>query len=144
MPAKPTDTPTKDEEAAISANPPRLYQKQQSPPVSPIDQPTPLSTWLLRLLCLPFCTAIFNFQSLLLVILLFICTSTYLHSMAPSLLDRTKDGPLSVFWKSARIGERLSPYVSLLCAVMAVSRPYHNPSMRTSCMGKEKLEANMW
>jgi len=41
--------------------------------------------------------------------------------MAPSLLDRTKDGPFSIFWKSARIGERLSPYVSILCFVMAVS-----------------------
>lgn len=66
-------------------------------------------------------TAIFNFQSLLLVILLFICTATYIHSLIPSLLDRNKDGPFSIFWKSARIGERLSPYVSISCCIMAVS-----------------------
>ena len=28
-----------------------------------------------------------------------------------------------IFWKCARIGERLSPYVSLCCIVMAVSLP---------------------
>lgn len=28
-----------------------------------------------------------------------------------------------VFWKFARIGERLSPYVSLCCIAMAVSIP---------------------
>lgn len=66
-------------------------------------------------------TAIFNFQSLLLVILLFICTSTYIHAIFPSIMDRNKDGVLGIFWKSARIGERLSPYVSLACVVMAVS-----------------------
>lgn len=39
-------------------------------------------------------------------------------------MDRNKDnyfvGP---FWKCARIGERLSPYVSIACVVMAVSSP---------------------
>ncbi|OQV05871.1 hypothetical protein CLAIMM_10528 [Cladophialophora immunda] len=66
-------------------------------------------------------TAIFNFQSLLLVILLIICTSTYVHSMAPGVMDRNKDGVMGIFWKCARIGERLSPYVSIFCIVMAVS-----------------------
>lgn len=37
-------------------------------------------------------TALFNFQSLLLVILLLICTSTYAHSMFPAIMDRNKDG----------------------------------------------------
>jgi hypothetical protein len=36
-------------------------------------------------------------------------------------MDRNKDGVLGVFWKCARIGERLSPYVSLCCILMAVS-----------------------
>ncbi|MBE3050459.1 protein kish [Candidatus Bathyarchaeota archaeon] len=42
-------------------------------------------------------TALFNFQSLLLVILLLICTSTYGHAMFPAIMDRNKDGyvPLS-------------------------------------------------
>jgi hypothetical protein len=37
-------------------------------------------------------TAIFNLQSLVLVILLCICTSTYIHSIIPSIMDRNKDG----------------------------------------------------
>ncbi|KAF2745676.1 DUF1242-domain-containing protein [Sporormia fimetaria CBS 119925] len=67
-------------------------------------------------------TALFNFQSLLLVLLLTICTSTYFHATFPSLMDRNRDNYLvGPFWKCARIGERLSPYVSLACVVMAVS-----------------------
>lgn len=37
-------------------------------------------------------TALFNFQSLLLIILLLICTSTYLHSIFPAIMDRNKEG----------------------------------------------------
>ena len=90
-------------------------------------------------------SALFNFQSLLLVILLLICTSAYAHGVFPGIIDRNKDGYVSViqclacichkrieadpcmprlfgiFWKCARIGERLSPYVSICCVVMAVS-----------------------
>ncbi|QDS76345.1 hypothetical protein FKW77_002864 [Venturia effusa] len=66
-------------------------------------------------------TAIFNFQSLLLAILLLICTSTYIHSIVPGFMDRNKDGLFGIFWKCARIGERLSPYVSLACIGMAIS-----------------------
>ncbi|KAF2256134.1 DUF1242-domain-containing protein [Trematosphaeria pertusa] len=66
-------------------------------------------------------TALFNFQSLLLVILLTICTSTYAHYVFPGIMDRNKDSYyMAPFWKSARVGERLSPYVSLACVVMAV------------------------
>ncbi len=31
------------------------------------------------------------------------------------------DSVFGIFWKCARIGERLSPYVSICCVVMAVS-----------------------
>ncbi|KAK0740515.1 putative S-adenosylmethionine-dependent methyltransferase [Schizothecium vesticola] len=65
-------------------------------------------------------TALFNFQSLLLIILLLICTSTYLHSIFPAIMDRNKEGFKGIFWKCARIGERLSPYISLCCLFMAV------------------------
>ncbi|CAI6338028.1 unnamed protein product [Periconia digitata] len=65
-------------------------------------------------------TALFNFQSLLSVLLLTICTSTYMHAQFPSLMDRNKEnyfvGP---FWKCARVGERLSPWVAGACFVMA-------------------------
>ncbi|KAH9946706.1 DUF1242-domain-containing protein [Amylocystis lapponica] len=66
-------------------------------------------------------SALFNFQSLLLVILLMICTCTYMRAVAPRLIDRNKEGFFGVFWMSARIGERLSPYVALACVVMAVT-----------------------
>ncbi|CAO1617962.1 unnamed protein product [Parajaminaea phylloscopi] len=65
-------------------------------------------------------SALFNFQSLLLVILLLVCTSTYARATAPGLIDRNKEGFLGLFFKMARIGERLSPYVSIACLIMAV------------------------
>uniref|UniRef100_A0A8C9PKD5 Protein kish n=1 Tax=Spermophilus dauricus TaxID=99837 RepID=A0A8C9PKD5_SPEDA len=51
------------------------------------------------------CPAIFNFQSLLTVILLLMCTCAYIRSLASSLLDRNKTGLLGIFWKCARTGE---------------------------------------
>ncbi|KAG0020507.1 hypothetical protein BGZ82_011580 [Podila clonocystis] len=65
-------------------------------------------------------SALFNFQSLLTVILLLICTCTFVQSQT-RLLDRNKTGITGIFWKLARIGERLSPYVSLACIVMGIS-----------------------
>ncbi|KAF8885195.1 hypothetical protein BD779DRAFT_1442641, partial [Infundibulicybe gibba] len=65
--------------------------------------------------------ALFNFQSMLLVALLVICTCTYVRSVAPRLIDRNKQGFLGLFFMSARIGERLSPYVALACVAMAVT-----------------------
>ncbi|KAI8599951.1 transmembrane protein 167A, partial [Dissophora ornata] len=65
-------------------------------------------------------SALFNFQSLLMVILLVICTCSYIQSQT-NLLDRNKTGVLGIFWKAARIGERLSPYVSLACLFMGFS-----------------------
>ncbi|XP_076842704.1 protein kish-A isoform X1 [Brachyhypopomus gauderio] len=64
-------------------------------------------------------SAIFNFQSLLTVILLLICTCAYIRALAPSLLDKNKTGFLGIFWKCARIGERKSPYVAFCCIIMA-------------------------
>ncbi|KAI2617455.1 kish-A-like protein [Hypoxylon sp. NC1633] len=66
-------------------------------------------------------TALFNFQSLLLVILLGICTCAYVHQIFPTILDRNKQGLMGIFWKAARIGERLSPYISLCCVFMALT-----------------------
>lgn len=65
-------------------------------------------------------SAIFNFQSLLVVILLLICTCAYFRFMFPRIIDAHKVGFLGIFWKFARIGERLSPYVSVSCIVMAL------------------------
>lgn len=64
-------------------------------------------------------SALFHLQSLLTVTLLLICTCAYLRSLFPSLLDRHKTGLLGTFWKLARVGERLSPWVAAACLVMA-------------------------
>jgi Protein of unknown function (DUF1242) len=64
-------------------------------------------------------SALFNFQSLLTVILLLICTCAYVHAYSPSLLDSHKKGFRGLLWKSARIGERLSPWVAACCVIMA-------------------------
>ncbi|TVY86790.1 Protein kish-A [Lachnellula willkommii] len=67
-------------------------------------------------------SALFNFQSALLVLLLLICTSSYFHQLFPGFMDRNKDGAVTgLFWKCARVGERLSPYISVCCVIMAVS-----------------------
>jgi hypothetical protein len=47
---------------------------------------------LLDLLFGPQQSAIFNFQSLLIVILLIICTCAYIHAHFPAILDRNKTG----------------------------------------------------
>ncbi|KAL5043671.1 hypothetical protein BDW71DRAFT_187550 [Aspergillus fruticulosus] len=39
----------------------------------------------------------------------------------PGIMDRNQNGFFGIFWKCARIGERLSPYVSICCVLMAVS-----------------------
>ncbi|XP_018334588.1 protein kish, partial [Agrilus planipennis] len=66
-------------------------------------------------------SAIFNFQSLLTVILLLICTCAYLRSLFPSIMDRNKKGIMGTFWKCARIGERKSPWIAASCLIMAFS-----------------------
>ncbi|KAK4535816.1 hypothetical protein CDCA_CDCA06G1841 [Cyanidium caldarium] len=66
-------------------------------------------------------SALFHFNSLLIVILLTICTCAYIRALQPRLLDRNKVGFLGVFWKAARIGERLSPYVALSCVAMGAA-----------------------
>ncbi|ODQ44723.1 hypothetical protein PICMEDRAFT_175670 [Pichia membranifaciens NRRL Y-2026] len=67
-------------------------------------------------------SALFNFTSLLQVLVLLICTSTYIHSMWPAVLDKNKTGILGLFWKCARIGERMSPYVCLCCIIIAINQ----------------------
>ncbi|KAL1516828.1 hypothetical protein ABEB36_000677 [Hypothenemus hampei] len=66
-------------------------------------------------------SAIFNLQSLLTVALLLICTCTYLKSFFPTVLDKNRTGVLKTFWKCARIGERLSPWIASSCLFMAFS-----------------------
>ncbi|CAO2609472.1 Protein kish-A [Lemmus lemmus] len=63
-------------------------------------------------------SAIFNFQSLLTVILMLICLCAYSQSHVPSLVDRNKTGLLGIFWKCVQTGEHKSPYVALCFTVM--------------------------
>ena len=65
-------------------------------------------------------TALFNFEGIVIVILLLICTCAYVHSLYPALLDRNKTGLTGVLWKLARIGERVSPYVAGACVLMGL------------------------
>ncbi|KAL2754039.1 hypothetical protein ACRALDRAFT_1063011 [Sodiomyces alcalophilus JCM 7366] len=65
-------------------------------------------------------SALFNFEALVFIILLAICTSAYIHQIFPRILDSNKNGALGIVWKFARIGERLSPYVSIGCVIMAI------------------------
>ncbi|XP_047068312.1 protein kish-like [Lolium rigidum] len=65
-------------------------------------------------------SALFNFNSFLVVVLLVICTCTYVKMQFPAMLnDRT--GFRGFFWKAARIGERLSPWVAFGCFAMGIS-----------------------
>ncbi|EGD75914.1 hypothetical protein PTSG_00623 [Salpingoeca rosetta] len=66
-------------------------------------------------------SALFNFQSLLQVILLLICACAYARAFAPKFMDGLRNGPASLLWKFARIGERASEYVALACALMGVA-----------------------
>ncbi|KAL7490844.1 hypothetical protein ACHAWT_000380 [Skeletonema menzelii] len=75
-------------------------------------------------------SAIFDFSSLLTVILLLICTCAYLRDMRPTIFDGgqtpkpgerlKRSGVTGFLWKMSRIGERLSPYVGFSCAIMAI------------------------
>ncbi|CAB0037657.1 unnamed protein product [Trichogramma brassicae] len=65
--------------------------------------------------------ALFNFQSLLTIILLTICTSVYVRSLFPAMLDKKKEGLPGIFWKCSRIGERKSQYVAGFCILMSIS-----------------------
>ncbi|POR38135.1 Protein kish [Tolypocladium paradoxum] len=53
-------------------------------------------------------SALFNFQSLLLVLLLLICTSAYVHNFTPGIMDRNKNGygPSVGTWVSRGRNER--------------------------------------
>lgn len=63
-------------------------------------------------------SALLNFQSFLMCILLFICSSTYLRAQLPSMIRREKDGMAALVYKASVIGTRLSPYVSISCLSM--------------------------
>ena len=66
--------------------------------------------------------SLFNFTSMLSVLLLFVCTCSYIHrKVGPYRFGDPKTQGLSgIWWKAARVGERLSPWVAAGCLAMAV------------------------
>ncbi|KAK6795647.1 hypothetical protein RDI58_009101 [Solanum bulbocastanum] len=71
-------------------------------------------------------SALFNFHSFLTVVLLWICTCTYVKMHFPALLEQRTEQVYQIvfrgfFWKTARIGERLSPWMAVGCLTMGVS-----------------------
>ena len=77
-------------------------------------------------------SALFDFPSLLVVLLLFICSAAYARSLRPLIYNSKvaqsggdgygirHDGLLGICWKASRVGERLSPYVSAACIGAAI------------------------
>lgn len=78
-------------------------------------------------------SALFDFPSLLVVIILIICTTAFTRSMYPTLFDtpildsngqvtdnNKHTGLRGLCWKASRIGERLSPYVAVCCLLMSI------------------------
>ncbi|KAL7558651.1 hypothetical protein ACA910_010027 [Epithemia clementina (nom. ined.)] len=92
-------------------------------------------------------SAFFDFSSLVTIVLLMICTCTYLRELRPTIFDHSplesmannnlqqsqqhpqqnsqpahlkREGVIGFLWKLSRIGERLSPYVGAGCAIMAM------------------------
>ena len=66
-------------------------------------------------------SALFDFPSLLVVILLFICGASFARSLYPKIfgVSNEHNGFYGIAWKASRIGERLSPYVAIACVLMA-------------------------
>jgi hypothetical protein len=70
-------------------------------------------------------SALFSLQGLLTVLLLFICTCTYVRMKFPTIFDRGQlpgkhEGLGGLCWKASRIGERKSPYVAGALVAMAL------------------------
>lgn len=71
-------------------------------------------------------SALFDFPSLLVVLLLFICSATYARSLRKNIFASSGDargqhsGFNGIAWKAARVGERLSPYVAGSCVIGAL------------------------
>ncbi|KRH93822.1 DUF1242 domain-containing protein [Pseudoloma neurophilia] len=60
-------------------------------------------------------SALFNFTSLIRLLILSICTTTYVKRQFPSMIGKKQEGMSSIFYKAVVIGTRLSPYVSMMC-----------------------------
>lgn len=64
-------------------------------------------------------SALFNFTSLVRTTILIICTSAYIKKHVPGVVNK-KNKYTSILYKANVAGERLSPYVSILCMYFGV------------------------
>ena len=66
-------------------------------------------------------SALFSFSSFFRLLILLVCTCTFLHRKFPSLFTK-REGMLSCFYKCHVIGTRLSPYIALICLMFAAQK----------------------
>lgn len=65
-------------------------------------------------------SALFSFESTIFVLLLSICTATYVRQYQPTLFHRdSSDFHKAFLYKCSVVGDRLSPYVSAMLLIMA-------------------------
>ncbi|AYU82821.1 Protein of unknown function (DUF1242) [Leishmania donovani] len=65
-------------------------------------------------------SALFDFETVLYVLLLIVCTATYLRQFRPTLYHRDSFELYKKFlYKCSVVGDRLSPWVSICCLVLA-------------------------
>ena len=70
-------------------------------------------------------SALFDFPSLLVMLLMLICSASFARSLYPDIFNdkqnaRSHTGFLGIAWKASRIGERLSLWVSGSCLIAAI------------------------
>ncbi len=65
-------------------------------------------------------SALFNFDSLLVLLCLAICLSTYLGRSFPDKIRTFNSGFSGLIKNGYIIGERLSPFVSIACIALAI------------------------
>ncbi|OQR89253.1 hypothetical protein THRCLA_09829, partial [Thraustotheca clavata] len=78
-------------------------------------------------------TALFNFTGMVTMVLLFICTCTYIRMKFPTIFDRGQlpgkhEGLTGLCWKASRIGERKSEWVAGMLFAMALHRLFFAPA----------------
>jgi hypothetical protein len=57
---------------------------------------------------------------MIIVVLFFICTASYIRAIWPTFIESHKTGFRGIIRSAAVIGDRLSPFVSVLCVAMGV------------------------
>lgn len=66
-------------------------------------------------------SALFNFESFLRLAVLLVCTVTYLKRKFNSISKKDGWGGV-ILYRCSVIGERLSPYVGLICLIMGLKK----------------------